>query len=107
MDRPLLPEHLQLLLSDEPVLDVYSYGPWRVPDGLYEEIREHAVELNRDPAAEALAVELPATARLGIFEPVAEIVKIYPREINTPDCRSSSVGMPRYWRFPRPRPTSS
>ncbi|MEV0705695.1 AAA family ATPase [Saccharopolyspora sp. NPDC050389] len=59
MDRPLLPEHLQLLLSDEPVLDVYSHGPWRVPDGLYEEIRERAVELNRDPAAEALAVELP------------------------------------------------
>ena len=23
-------------------------------------------------------------------EPVAEIVKIYPREMNTPDCRSSS-----------------
>ncbi|TDD50769.1 AAA family ATPase [Saccharopolyspora elongata] len=59
MDRPLLPEHLQLLLSDEPVLDVYSHGPWRVPDGLYEEIGERAVELNRDPAAEALAVELP------------------------------------------------
>jgi hypothetical protein len=23
-------------------------------------------------------------------EPVAEIVKIYPRELNTPDCRSAS-----------------
>lgn len=59
MDRPTLPEHLQLLLSDEPVLDVYSHGPWRVPDGLYEEIWERAEELNRDPDAEALAVELP------------------------------------------------
>ena len=23
-------------------------------------------------------------------EPIAEIVKIYPREVNTPDCRSAS-----------------
>ncbi|KAA5830671.1 AAA family ATPase [Saccharopolyspora hirsuta] len=59
MDRPTLPEHLRLLLSDEPVLDVYSHGPWRVPDGLYEEIWARAEELNRDPAAERLAVELP------------------------------------------------
>ncbi|MFB9902781.1 AAA family ATPase [Allokutzneria oryzae] len=59
MDRPSLPENLQLLLSDEPVLDVYSYGPWRVPDGLYEQVRARAIELNNDPAAEALAVELP------------------------------------------------
>ncbi|MDA3642772.1 AAA family ATPase [Saccharopolyspora indica] len=59
MDRPTLPEHLRLLLSDEPVLDVYAHGPWRVPDGLYEEIWERAEELNRDPAAERLAVELP------------------------------------------------
>ncbi|MGW1681008.1 AAA family ATPase [Saccharopolyspora sp. NPDC002376] len=60
MDRPTLPEHLQLLLSDEPVLDVYSYGPWRVPDGLYEEIRQRAEELNRDPAAEKITMQLPA-----------------------------------------------
>ncbi|MEV2269989.1 AAA family ATPase [Nonomuraea africana] len=59
MDRPSLPEHLQLLLSDEPVLDLYSYGPWRVPDGLYEQVRARALALNDDPAAEALAVELP------------------------------------------------
>ncbi|MEU7895141.1 AAA family ATPase [Nonomuraea sp. NPDC049152] len=59
MDRPSLPENLQLLLSDEPVLDLYSYGPWRVPDGLYEQVRARAVALNNDPAAEALAVELP------------------------------------------------
>ncbi|GAA4616802.1 AAA family ATPase [Saccharopolyspora hordei] len=59
MDRPTLPEHLHLLLSDEPVLDVYAHGPWRVPDGLYQEVWERAEELNRDPAAEALAVELP------------------------------------------------
>ncbi|MBB3727514.1 AAA family ATPase [Nonomuraea dietziae] len=59
MDRPSLPGSLQLLLSDDPVLDLYSYGPWRVPDGLYEQVRARAVALNGDPAAEALAVELP------------------------------------------------
>ncbi|SDN67055.1 AAA family ATPase [Allokutzneria albata] len=59
MDRPTLPEHLRLLLSDEPVLDLYSHGPWRVPDGLYEQVRARAVALNDDPAAERLAVELP------------------------------------------------
>ncbi|MFC7743614.1 hypothetical protein ACFQXA_25635 [Nocardiopsis composta] len=35
-----LPEHLEPLLTDEPVLDVYEHGPWRVPDGLVEEISE-------------------------------------------------------------------
>ncbi|CAM3016222.1 AAA family ATPase [Saccharomonospora xinjiangensis] len=59
MSRPTLPDHLCLLLSDEPVFDLYSYGPWRVPDGLFEEIRRRALELNQDPAAEALAVDLP------------------------------------------------
>ncbi|MFF0522925.1 AAA family ATPase [Actinomadura nitritigenes] len=44
-----LPEHLELLVSDEPVLDVYSYGPWRVPDGLYDEIRARIDTLAADP----------------------------------------------------------
>ncbi|MBC6461220.1 AAA family ATPase [Actinomadura sp. HBU206391] len=42
MSAPRLPEHLELLLTDEPVLDVYAHGPWRVPDGLYDELRERA-----------------------------------------------------------------
>lgn len=29
MDRPELPEHLQLLLPDEPAFDLYSHGPRR------------------------------------------------------------------------------
>ncbi|WP_017539801.1 AAA family ATPase [Nocardiopsis halophila] len=33
-----LPEHLEPLLSDEPVLDVYEYGPWQVPDDLVPEL---------------------------------------------------------------------
>jgi len=51
---PRLPEHLELLLTDEPVLDVYFHGPWRVPDGLYEELAERAVALNGDPRTELL-----------------------------------------------------
>src|SRR5688572_23612367 len=56
---PRLPEHLELLLTDEPVLDVYSYGPWLVPLGLYEEIAERAATLNRDPRALEVTCELP------------------------------------------------
>ncbi|WP_157610380.1 AAA family ATPase [Spirillospora albida] len=56
MDR--LPEHLEVLLTDEPVLDVYAAGPWRVPDGRYAEIRDRALELNRDPRARALTRRL-------------------------------------------------
>jgi hypothetical protein len=44
-----LPEHLELLLTDEPVLDVYSFGPWRVPDGLLEEIADRIDALLADP----------------------------------------------------------
>ncbi|MFD1045619.1 hypothetical protein ACFQ1S_08560, partial [Kibdelosporangium lantanae] len=49
MPRPKLPDHLDLLLSDEPVFDLYAHGPWRVPDGLFEEIAERANKLNNDP----------------------------------------------------------
>ncbi|MBO2453246.1 AAA family ATPase [Actinomadura barringtoniae] len=58
MSAPRLPEHLELLLTDEPVLDVYAYGPWRVPDGLYEEMRERALDYNRDPRAVILTRQL-------------------------------------------------
>ena len=62
-----LPEHLELLLTDEPVLDVYLYGPWRVPDGLYEEIAARIDGLAADPRAADLTTDehklltLPAT----------------------------------------------
>ncbi|MUL43371.1 AAA family ATPase [Streptomonospora sp. PA3] len=46
-----LPEHLELLLTDEPVLDVYSYGPWRVPDGLVDELTRRIAKLMEDPRA--------------------------------------------------------
>ena len=54
MSAPRLPDHLELLLTDEPVLDIYAYGPWRVPDGLYDEVREHAHAFDRDERAKLL-----------------------------------------------------
>ncbi|WP_067457815.1 AAA family ATPase [Actinomadura macra] len=58
MSSPRLPDHLEVLLTDEPVLDVYAFGPWRVPDGLYEEMRERAVAYNADPRAVVLTRQL-------------------------------------------------
>jgi SpoVK/Ycf46/Vps4 family AAA+-type ATPase len=58
---PKLPEHLELLLTEEPVLDVYAYGPWRVPDGLYEELRERATAFEADERT------LPLTRPLSAF----------------------------------------
>ncbi|TMQ90190.1 AAA family ATPase [Actinomadura soli] len=52
-----LPEHLELLLTDEPVLDVYSHGPWRVPDGLFEEISARIDGLAADPRAADLTTD--------------------------------------------------
>ncbi len=43
-----------MLLTDEPLLDVYAHGPWRVPDGLYDEIRERAREFDGDERAKLL-----------------------------------------------------
>ena len=50
-----LPEHLELLLTDEPVLDIYSYGPWRVPDGCYEEATRRVAALLADPRCSDLS----------------------------------------------------
>ncbi|MFA1545430.1 AAA family ATPase [Actinomadura chokoriensis] len=58
MSAPRLPDHLEVLLTEEPVLDVYAHGPWRVPDGLYEEIRERAVAYNTDKRAVVLTRQL-------------------------------------------------
>jgi SpoVK/Ycf46/Vps4 family AAA+-type ATPase len=63
MNPPKLPEHLELLLTDEPVLDVYAHGPWRVPDGLYREVGELAVVVNGDPRAAEVTCELSSIFR--------------------------------------------
>ncbi|GAA2401099.1 hypothetical protein GCM10010191_05430 [Actinomadura vinacea] len=64
-----MPEHLELLVSDEPLLDLYSYGPWRVPDGLYEEIRARVDALVADPRCAELT-----TDRHGFLENPAPLV---------------------------------
>jgi SpoVK/Ycf46/Vps4 family AAA+-type ATPase len=56
--QPRLPDHLAILLTDEPVIDAYAYGPWRVPDGLFEEITARAEALNNDPRAKELPYQL-------------------------------------------------
>ncbi len=47
-----------MLLTEEPVLDVYAHGPWRVPDALYAEMRERAVAYNTDERAVVLTRRL-------------------------------------------------
>ncbi|WP_051108983.1 AAA family ATPase [Actinomadura flavalba] len=53
----MLPEHLELLVTDEPVCDLYAHGPWRVPDGLFAEIRARIDKLAADPRAAALTTD--------------------------------------------------
>jgi AAA+ superfamily predicted ATPase len=59
----ILPEHLGLLASNEPVFDLYQAGPWRVPDGLIEEIRERTRALGSTPEARSLRVQLHRSFR--------------------------------------------
>ncbi|GAA1581327.1 hypothetical protein GCM10009678_75110 [Actinomadura kijaniata] len=52
-----LPEHLELLVTDEPYFDLYAHGPWRIPDGLYDEIRARIDKLITDPRASELTTD--------------------------------------------------
>ena len=54
MGKLTLPEHLQLLLTGEPVLDIYAAGPWRVPDDLADEMWERGRDLDASPEARSL-----------------------------------------------------
>ncbi len=54
-----IPEHLELLLTGEPVLDIYAAGPWRVPDGLVGEVFGRARELTASPEARSVRTRLP------------------------------------------------
>ncbi|WP_433466904.1 AAA family ATPase [Spirillospora sp. CA-128828] len=64
-----LPEHLELLVSDEPVLDFYAAGPWRVPDGLFDEIRDRIDALAGDERCSKLT-----TAQHGLMTTPASLV---------------------------------
>src|SRR3712207_5635650 len=53
-----LPEHLEILLTDEPVLDVFSVGPWRLPDRRSDGVAARAQAFARDARGEPLDKEL-------------------------------------------------
>jgi SpoVK/Ycf46/Vps4 family AAA+-type ATPase len=65
-----LPEWLEMVLGDEPFLDIYSHGPWRVPDGLLEEIGGRIKALAADPRC--AGVELEESP--GLASPASPIV---------------------------------
>jgi Holliday junction resolvasome RuvABC ATP-dependent DNA helicase subunit len=73
--RLVLPEHLGLLLADEPVLDLYAAGPWRVPDGLVGEVWERGRGLAGSAEARALrpARGLPDDFAAGVTVVAAEL----------------------------------
>jgi hypothetical protein len=54
-----IPEHLELLLTGEPVLDIYTAGPWRVPDGFVGEVLGRARELGVSDEARSVQARLP------------------------------------------------
>jgi len=54
-----IPEHLELLLTGEPVLDIYAAGPWRVPDGLVGEVFGRARELAASDEARSVLAQVP------------------------------------------------
>ena len=54
-----IPDHLELLLTGKPVLDIYAAGQWRVPDGLVIEIFGRARELAASDEARSMQARLP------------------------------------------------
>jgi SpoVK/Ycf46/Vps4 family AAA+-type ATPase len=66
---PKLPGHLELVLSNEPVFDLYAHGPWRVPDGLYAEVAARALRFNGDPRAKELDCQLS-----DFYSPLATVI---------------------------------
>jgi SpoVK/Ycf46/Vps4 family AAA+-type ATPase len=92
MVKPSLPDDLALLLGDEPVLDLYEHGPWRVPDGLYEDIAARAEALNADPRAAELACELPDFYAEGTTSVGAELWCLLEALLGVSNVRSGSRG---------------
>ena len=47
-----IPDELALGFAEEPVIDLYDFGPWRLPDGLIEAATEKARQATADPRLE-------------------------------------------------------
>jgi SpoVK/Ycf46/Vps4 family AAA+-type ATPase len=54
-----IPEHLELLLTGEPVLDIYAAGPWRVPDALVGEVFGRARDVAASDDARSVLAQVP------------------------------------------------
>ncbi|TDQ01507.1 AAA family ATPase [Labedaea rhizosphaerae] len=74
MNALKVPERLELLLLDEPVLDLYAAGPWRVPDGVYERIAERVGRLYRDRRAAPTVASLADLFRPDATMAAAELL---------------------------------
>ena len=92
MSAPRLPEHLELLLTDEPILDVYAHGPWRVPDGLYDEVRERALEFDKDERAKELTSGLSDFYAAGTSAAGAELWSLLTFLLGASAIRAGSRG---------------
>jgi SpoVK/Ycf46/Vps4 family AAA+-type ATPase len=92
VSAPRLPDHLALLLTDEPLLDVYSHGPWRVPDGLYDEVRERALEFDRDERAKELTSGLSDFYDAGTSAAGAELWSLLTLLLGASAIRAGSRG---------------
>lgn len=71
-----LPGSLELLFTDEPVLDLYSQTPWRVPDGLIDELAARIDGLIADPRSARLTVERHSVLRTPTPAVVADVLGI-------------------------------
>lgn len=69
-----LPGSLDLLLSEEDILDLYAYGPWRVPDGLIDELSARVDGLIADPRSARLTVERHPVLRTPTPAVVADVL---------------------------------
>lgn len=71
-----LPGSLELLFTDEPVLDLYAQTPWRVPDGLIDELAARIDGLIADPRSARLTVERHSVLRTPTPAVVADVLGI-------------------------------
>ena len=63
---------LDLLFGDEPVIDLYSYGPWRVRDGLVEELSARIDALVADERSSQFTVSKHPELRTPVPAVVAD-----------------------------------
>ena len=52
-----LPDDLALAFVEEPILDIYAVGPWRMPEGLMDSVRAAAERAVADPRVAGWAAE--------------------------------------------------